>query len=76
MSDDNELLGEFVLGGINPAPRGEARIDVNFDIDANGIVHVTAEDVESRKSRTIDLQASTSLSNDEIEGMKFDNLEF
>ena len=76
MADDNELLGEFVLGGINPAARGEARIDVNFDIDANGIVHVTAEDVETRKSRSIDLQASTSLSADEIDDMKLDNLNF
>ena len=76
MADDNELLGEFVLGGINPAPRGEARIDVNFDIDANGIVHVTAEDTETRKSRSIDLQASTSLSADEIDDMKLDKLNF
>jgi molecular chaperone DnaK len=76
MSDDNELLGEFVLSGLRPAPRGEVKIQVNFDIDANGIVQVTAEDTESRRSRSIELQSSTSLTEKEIDQMKFDNLKF
>ena len=76
MTEDNELLGEFVLAGLRAAPRGEVRIMVNFDIDANGIVQVTAEDQESKRARSIELQASTSLNADEIEDMKFDNLDF
>ena len=76
MSDDNDLLGEFVLGSLRPAPRGELKIDLNFDIDANGIVNVTAEDTETKNSRSIELQANTGLSADEIEDMKLDNLKF
>ncbi len=76
MSDDNDLLGEFVLSGLRPAPRGEVKIEVNFDIDANGIVQVTAQDRESRRSRSIELQSSTSLTEQEIDEMKFDNLKF
>ena len=76
MEDDNEMLGEFVLGGITPADRGQAKVNVNFDIDANGIVQVTAEDVETGRARSIELQTSTALSDSEIEEMKFDNLQF
>ena len=76
MAADNEMLGEFVLGGLRPATRGEIKVKVNFDIDANGIVHVTAEDMETRRSSSIDIQASTALTEDEIDEMKFDNLEF
>ncbi len=74
--DDNDLLGEFILGDINPAPRGHAKVQVNFDIDSNGIVQVTAQDMESGRASTIELQTSTALTDDEIEDMKFDNLNF
>jgi len=76
MAEDNEMLGEFVLAGLRPAPRGAVKIMVHFDIDANGIVQVTAEDIETKRSRSMELQASTALSEDEIEEMKFDNLKF
>ncbi len=76
MTEDNELLGEFVLSGLRAAPRGAVKVMVHFDIDANGIVQVTAEDIETKRSRSMELQASTALSEDEIEDMKFDNLKF
>ena len=76
MADDNDMLGEFVLGGITPAERGVAKVNVNFDIDANGIVQVTAEDMETGRARTIELQTSTGLTDDEIDDMKFDNVKF
>ncbi|MEE2828070.1 MAG: molecular chaperone DnaK [Myxococcota bacterium] len=76
MSMDNEKLGEFILEGLRPAPRGDTRVSVSFDIDANGIVNVTAEDEDTRKAASIRLEASTGLSEDEVEELKFDSLDF
>ena len=63
---DNKTLGNFMLSGIAPAPRGIPQIEVTFDIDANGIVHVTAQDKATGKSTDITIQNSTNLSEDEI----------
>ncbi len=69
MADDNAELGRFDLIGIPPAPRGVPQIEVTFDIDANGIVHVTAKDKGTSKEQSIKITASTKLSQDEIEKM-------
>ena len=76
MAMDNEKLGEFILEGLRPAARGEVRIAVSFDIDSNGIVNVTAEDESSGQAASIRLEASTGLSDDEVEDLMFDNLDF
>ncbi len=65
----NKLLGQFDLVGIPPAPRGMPQIEVTFDIDANGIVHVSAKDMATGKSQEIRIQASGGLSDEEIEKM-------
>ncbi|HNX31698.1 MAG TPA: molecular chaperone DnaK, partial [Holophaga sp.] len=65
--EGNKLLGNFHLGGLPPAPRGMPQIEVTFDIDANGIVHVTAKDKGTGKDASITLTGSTGLSKDEIE---------
>ena len=64
---DNKTLGNFMLSGIAPAPRGIPQIEVTFDIDANGIVHVTAQDKGTGKSTDITITSSTNLSEDEID---------
>jgi molecular chaperone DnaK len=69
MAADNKLLGQFDLVGIPPAPRGLPQIEVTFDIDANGIVNVSAKDKASGKEQTIRIQASGGLSQAEIERM-------
>lgn len=69
MAADNTSLGEFNLDGIIPAPRGIPKIDVTFDIDASGILNVTAKDVATGKSQSIKITASTRLSNEEKEKM-------
>ncbi|XP_031638843.1 heat shock 70 kDa protein cognate 5 [Contarinia nasturtii] len=69
MAADNKLLGEFTLVGIPPAPRGVPQIEVVFDIDANGIVHVSARDKGTGKEQQIVIQSSGGLSKDEIENM-------
>ncbi len=69
---DNKLLGQFDLAGIPPAPRGVPQIEVKFDIDANGILHVSATDKASNKTQTITITSSSGLSKDEIEKMKAD----
>ena len=69
MVDDNIELGRFDLVGIAPAPRGTPQIEVTFDIDTNGIVHVTAKDKGTGKEQSIKITASTKLSSDEIEKM-------
>ena len=69
MASDNKLLGQFDLVGIPPAPRGLPQIEVTFDIDANGIVHVSAKDQATGKEQQIRIQASGGLSEEEIEGM-------
>ena len=69
MAADNKLLGQFDLVGIPPAPRGEPQIEVTFDIDANGIVNVSAKDKGTGKEQQIRIQASGGLSQAEIERM-------
>lgn len=69
MAAANKLLGSFELGGIAPAPRGVPQIEVTFDIDANGIVHVTAKDKGTGKENTITIQDGSGLSKEEIDQM-------
>ncbi len=70
--NDNKLLGNFRLDGISAARRGEPQIEVTFDIDANGILHVSAKDKQSGKEQKISIQGSSGLSKDEIEKAKQD----
>ncbi|MCL5031390.1 MAG: molecular chaperone DnaK [Bacteroidetes bacterium] len=72
MAGDNRSLGRFHLDGIPPAPRGIPQIEVTFDIDANGILHVAAKDKATNKEQSIRITSSGGLSNDEIEKMKHD----
>src|SRR5690348_10245084 len=72
MASDNRLLGEFDLSGIPPAPRGVPKIEVKFDIDANGILNVTAKDLGTGKEANVKIQQSSGLSKDEIEKMRRD----
>jgi len=72
MAHDNKTLGRFQLAGIPPAPRGIPQIEVTFDIDANGIVHVTAKDIGTGKEQSVKITASQKLSEEEIEKMKKD----
>ncbi|MCP9453086.1 MAG: molecular chaperone DnaK [Nitrospira sp.] len=67
MANDNKLLGQFDLVGIPPAPRGVPQIEVSFDIDANGIVHVAAKDLATQKEQSIRITASSGLSKEEVE---------
>lgn len=69
MAADNKVLGNFQLDGIRPAPRGVPRIEVTFDIDANGILKVSAKDMDTGKEQNITIKASTNLSEDEVEKM-------
>ena len=69
MAADNKLLGNFELVGIPPAPRGTPQIEVTFDIDANGIVSVSAKDKGTGKEQKIQIQASGGLSDEEINKM-------
>jgi len=70
MSAQNRTLGRFYLDGIPPAPRGIPKIEVTFDIDANGIVNVSAKDMATGKSQKITITSSSGLSKEEIERMK------
>jgi len=70
MAADNKLLGQFDLVGIPPAPRGVPQIEVSFDIDADGIVHVSAKDQGTGKEQSIKITATTKLSEEEVERMK------
>ncbi len=72
MANDNKKLGNFKLDGIEPAPRGMPQIEVSFDIDANGILHVSAKDKKTGKEQKITIKDSSGLSEDEIEQMKKD----
>ncbi len=72
MASDNKSLGQFNLGGIAPAPRGMPQIEVTFDIDANGILSVSAKDKATGKSNSIKITASSGLSKEEVEKMKQD----
>jgi len=67
MSSDNKSLGKFILDGIAPAPRGVPQIEVTFNLDANGILHVTAKDKGTGKEQSITIQNSGNLSKDDIE---------
>ncbi|HZP40037.1 MAG TPA: molecular chaperone DnaK [Candidatus Binatia bacterium] len=69
MAADNKLLGQFDLVGIPPAPRGVPQIEVTFDIDANGIVHVNAKDLGTGKEQSIQITASSGLSKEEVDRM-------
>jgi molecular chaperone DnaK len=73
---DNELLGEFVLSGLRPAPRGEVRVTITFAIDADGIVRVVARDDETGHAVDMTIEASSNLSAEEVEEMRFDELGF
>jgi len=70
MFKDNKLLGNFRLDGIPPAPRGTPQVEVTFDIDANGILHVSAKDKGSGKEQKISIEGSSGLSEEEIEKAK------
>ena len=72
MADDNRMLGLFRLDGIPSAPKGVPKIEVSFDIDANGILNVTARDTGTGKEQNITIQADTGISEEEIEKMRQD----
>ena len=72
MATDNRTLGRFHLDGIPPAPRGVPQIEVSFDIDANGILHVAAKDKATNKEQSIRITSSSGLTKEEIEKMKTD----
>ena len=70
MSNDNKKLGDFKLDGIRPAPRGTPQIEVTFDIDANGILNVTAKDKDTGKDQKITISGSSSMDEDEVERLR------
>ncbi len=70
MAGDNKTLARFILDGIPPSPRGMPQVEVNFDIDANGILSVKAADKATGKSQSVRIEASTQLSKDEVEKLK------
>ncbi len=70
LAGDNKSLGRFILDGIPPAPRGMPQIEVSFDVDANGILNVTAKDKATGKANSIKITASSGLSKEEVEKMK------
>lgn len=70
MAQDNRTVGRFILDGIPPSPRGVPQIEVTFDMDANGILNVSAKDKGTGKEQNIRIEASTGLSQDEIAQMK------
>ena len=76
LANDNKSLGKFILDGIPPAPRGIPQIEVTFDIDANGILKVTAQDKATGRSQDITITASSGLSEDEVESMRDDAEKF
>jgi molecular chaperone DnaK len=70
MAADNKTLARFILDGVNPAPRGVPQIEVSFDIDANGILNVSAKDKTTNKSQSVKVEASSNLSKEEVEKLK------
>lgn len=70
MASDNKTLAKFILDGIPPAPRGMPQVEVTFDIDANGILNVSAKDKATNKTQSVKIEATTSLSKDEVEKLK------
>ena len=69
MASDNKSLGRFILDGIPPAPRGVPQVEVTFDIDANGILNVKAQDKATGKEQSIKITGSTGLTKEEVEKM-------
>jgi molecular chaperone DnaK len=76
LAADNKTLAKFMLEGIPPAPRGVPQVEVSFDIDANGILSVKAVDKASGKSQSVKIEASTSLSKEEVERLKNEAAKF
>jgi molecular chaperone DnaK len=76
MADENELLGEFVLVGLPPMVRGQIRVRITFEIDADGIVHVRAVDDKLGKEQSIRIEHRTALSQDEVHKARFDDIGF
>jgi molecular chaperone DnaK len=79
MAQDNELLGEFVLPDLPPLPRGEVRVRITFEIDADGIVHVRAVDDRKGQERSIRIEARVGMSEEEIrtaQAARFDDIDF
>ncbi len=72
MASDNKSLGRFILDGVPPAPRGMPQVEVTFDVDANGILNVTAKDKTSGKTQTIRIEASSGLKEEDIKKMQQD----
>jgi molecular chaperone DnaK len=70
LAKDNRTIGKFILDGIPPAPRGVPQVEVTFDIDANGILHVSAKDKGTGKEQKIRIESSSGLSSDDIERMR------
>jgi molecular chaperone DnaK len=75
-ASENDLLGEFVLSNIPPAPKGEPEIEVSFDIDANGIVSVSARDLQTQGEQSITVSARGTLSESEIEKIMREHSDF
>ncbi len=75
-AEENELLGEFILTGLRPAPRGEVEIEVTFEINADGIVSVSAKDLETGQQQAITVTATSGLTEDEIKKMMQENQEY
>ncbi|OGY66862.1 MAG: molecular chaperone DnaK [Candidatus Harrisonbacteria bacterium RIFCSPLOWO2_02_FULL_41_13b] len=76
MAGDNKTLARFMLDGLPPAPRGTPQIEVTFDVDANGILNVSAKDKATNKSQSIRIEATTALSKDEVEKLKQDAAQY
>ncbi len=76
MANGNELLGQFILDGLRPAMRGDVKLSIEFDIDADGIVHVRAQDLDSGLARSIHIEASSGLTEEEVTKMGFEQLGF
>ncbi len=72
MAIDNKTLGKFILDGIPPSPRGLPQVEVSFDIDANGILNVSAKDKTTGKSQSIKIEGASGISKEEVERMKKD----
>jgi molecular chaperone DnaK len=72
MASDNKSLGRFILDGVPPAPRGIPQVEVTFDVDANGILNVTAKDKASGKAQSIKIEASSGLKEEDIKKMQAD----
>jgi molecular chaperone DnaK len=72
MASDNKSLGRFILDGVPPAPRGIPQVEVTFDVDANGILNVTAKEKLQAKTQSIRIEASSGLKEEDIKKMQAD----